>query len=92
MAHEEIREENLSHEEIKYRYHIQRGSEYMKIDLFRSARETYKEALNYKPGDQLATEKIEECNKYIRRDRNKVLVIVPFVLVVILGVILINVL
>ena len=90
MAHQEPIEENYSHEEIKYRYHIQRGSDYMKIDLFRSARETYKEALNYKPGDPLATEKISECNGYIRRDRKKVLVIVPIVLAAILGIILLN--
>jgi hypothetical protein len=90
MAHQETHEENLSHDEIQYRYHITRGSDFMKIDLFRSARETYKEALIYKPGDPIATEKITECNQNIRRDRKKVLVIVPFVLAIILGVILMN--
>ena len=90
MAHEEVHEENLSHDEIQYRYHIQRGSDYMKIDLFRSARETYKEALIYKPGDPLAAEKIAVCHQYIRRDRKKVLIIVPVVLAIILGVILLN--
>ena len=91
MAHEEVHEENLSHEEIRYRYHIQRGSEYMKIDLFRSARETYKEALMYKPGDPLAAGKIDLCNDYIKRDRKKVLVIVPIVLALIICVILLNI-
>jgi hypothetical protein len=90
MAHEEVNEENLSHEEILYRYHIQRGSDYMKIDLFRSARETYKEALQYKPGDSLATENIAVCNQYINRDRKKVLIIVPVVMAIILGIILFN--
>jgi hypothetical protein len=90
MAHQELNEDNLSHEEIKYRYHIQRGSDYMKIDLFRSARETYKEALIYKLGDPLATEKIAECNQNIQRDKKKVLLIVPIVLAIIIGVILIN--
>ena len=55
MAHEEVHEENLSHEEIQYRYHILRGSDFMIIDLLRSVRETYKEVLSYKPGDPLAT-------------------------------------
>ena len=90
MAHEEVQEENLSHEEIQYRYHIQRGSDYMKIDLFRSARETYKDALKYKPGDSFSAEKIDLCNQYISRDRKKVLIIVPIVLAVIVGVILLN--
>jgi hypothetical protein len=90
MAHEEIHEENLSHEEIMYRYHVQRGSDFTKIELFRSAREMYKNALIYKPGDAFATEKIAECNKYISRDRKKVLVIVPVVLAIITGIILMN--
>ncbi len=90
MSHEEVQEENISHDEIRYRYHIQRGSDYMKIDLFRSARETYKEALTYKPGDPLATEKIAACNQNIKRDRTKVLLIVPVVMAIILGIILLN--
>jgi hypothetical protein len=90
MAHEEVHEENLSHEEIQFRYHIQRGSDYTKIELFRSARESYKEALKYKPGDTLATEKMAECNRHISHDRNKVLVIVPIVLAIITAVILLN--
>jgi hypothetical protein len=91
MAHQEVHEENLSHGEIMYRYHILRGSDYMKIDLFRSARETYKEALTYKPGDSFSLEQIDLCNKNISRDRKKVLVIVPIVLVVIAAVILLNI-
>jgi hypothetical protein len=90
MSHEEVHTENLSHEEIMYRYHIQRGSDFTKIELFRSARESYKEALKYKPGDPLSTEKIAECNQKIAHDRKKVLVIVPFVLALIAWVIFMN--
>ena len=51
MSAHETAEVNLSHEEIKYNYFIQRGLDFTKIELFRSAREHYKQALLYKPGD-----------------------------------------
>ncbi|HTX87983.1 MAG TPA: hypothetical protein VMC08_03260 [Bacteroidales bacterium] len=90
MAHETIQEENLSHEEIKYRYHIQRGMDFTKIELFRSARENYLEALKYKPGDPLALERADECNRQIKRDTVKVLIIVPVVLAIVAAIIIWN--
>lgn len=91
MAHQEFNEENISHEEIQYRYYIQRGLDFTKIELFRSAREHYKQALNYKPGDPFVLERIDACNEQIRKDRNKVLILVPLVLGLIAAVIALNV-
>jgi hypothetical protein len=91
MSHEEVNEENISHEEIQYRYYIQRGLDFTKIELFRSAREHYKQALIYKPGDPFVLERIAACNNQIRKDRVKVLVIVPIVLGLIAAVIALNV-
>jgi len=91
MAHQEVNEEILSHEEIKYRYYMTRGIDFIKIELFRSAREHYKQALIYKPGDPEAIEKIAWCNDRIRKDRKSVLVLVPLVLALIATVILLNV-
>ena len=91
MANQEINEENLSHEEIMYRYFIQRGLDFTRIELFRSAREHYKLALNYKPGDPFVLERIDACNLQIRKDRTKVLIIVPLVLGLIAAVIALNV-
>jgi hypothetical protein len=88
MAHHEEHEEHLSHEELMYRYHIQRGSDFTKIDLFLSARGNYELALRYKPGDSFSLEKINECNAAIRRDRKKVLVIAPIVIAIIACVII----
>jgi hypothetical protein len=90
MSHHEIQEEHITHEELKYREHTQRGADFCKIDLFRSAREEYKAALIYKPGDEFSAAKVIECQSYINRDRKKVLVIVPFVLLVIAAVIILN--
>jgi siroheme synthase len=91
MANHEVNEENLSHDEIQYRYYTQRGLEFTKIELFRSAREHYKQALAYKPGDPFVLERIDACNKQIRKDRVKVLILVPIVLGVIAAVIAMNV-
>ena len=91
MANQEVNEENLSHEEIMYRYFIQRGLDFTKIELFRSAREHYKQALIYKPGDPFVLERINACNLQIKKDRTKVLILVPLVLAVIAAVIVFNV-
>ena len=91
MANQEVNEENLSHEEIKYRYYIQRGLDFTRIELFRSAREHYKQALNYRPGDPFVLERIDACNQQIRKDRTKVLILVPMVLGLIAAVIALNV-
>ncbi|MCX6251908.1 MAG: hypothetical protein NTX61_14295 [Bacteroidetes bacterium] len=90
MSSHEVQEEPLSHEELKYREHTQRGADFIKIDLFRSAREEFKAALQYKPGDKFATEKAIECQGFINRDRKKVLILVPIVLAIITLVILFN--
>ena len=91
MAHQEVNEENLSHEEIQYRYYIQRGVDFTKIELFRSAREHYKQALAYKPGDPFVLERIDACNMQIRKDRTSVLILVPLILGLIATVIALNV-
>jgi hypothetical protein len=90
MAHQEEITSMLSHEDYKYQEHTRRAADFKKIDLFRSAREEYKLALNYYPGDPVATTGIDECNSYIKRDRRKVLFIVPFVLALIAVVIYLN--
>jgi len=90
MSNHDTLEESLSHEELKYREHTQRGADFCKIDLFRSAREEFKAALKYKPGDDFATAKAIECQGFINRDRKKVLILVPIVLVIITAVIFLN--
>jgi hypothetical protein len=88
MAHQEAHEENLSHEEIKYREHMKRAADLCKIDLFLTAKAEYELALTYKPGDPEAAAKAEQCQSNINRDRKKVLVIVPIVVAIIIAVIL----
>jgi len=88
MLHHEETNAHLSHEELKYKEHTERAVHFIKIDLFRSAREEYKAALNYKSGDGYCLKQIDGMNAQISHDRQIVLILVPIVLAVIASVIL----
>ena len=79
MSHHAEHSGNLTHEQLKYKEHTERAANFIKIDLFRSAREEYKAALQYLPGDALCYRQIDVMNANIYRDRKTVLTVVPFV-------------
>ncbi len=86
MAHHSEHNEHLTHEELKFREHTERAANFTKIDLFRSAREEYKAALQYKPGDSACLSQIEVMNSHIARDRKTVLVVAPLVIILIVAI------
>jgi len=86
MAHQTETTAHLTHEEIKFNEHTVRAGHFIKIDLFRSAREEYKAALEFKPTDETCLSQISVMNGYIRRDRKTVLVVAPLVIALILAV------
>ena len=86
MSHHSQHHEHLTHEELKFREHTERAGHFIKIDLFRSAREEYKAALQYKPGDADCIRQIEAMNANISRDRKTVLVVAPLVIILIVAV------
>ncbi|MEI7896822.1 MAG: hypothetical protein WCJ26_07275 [bacterium] len=86
MAHHSEHSEHLTHEELKFREHTERGANFIRIDLFRSAREEFKAALQYKPGDEECLRQIDAMNANIARDRKTVLVVVPLVIILIVAV------
>ena len=88
MSHHEEPSAHLSHEELKFREHTERAGHFIKIDLFRSAREEYKAALQYRSGDDYCVKQIDAMNAQIAHDRQIVLIIVPVVLAIIAAVIL----
>ena len=88
MSHHPEKPLNLTHDQLKYREHTERAAHFVKIDLFRSAREEYKAALQYQPGDALCLEKMDAMNLQIARDRKTVLIIVPFIVALIAAVVL----
>lgn len=86
MAHHSDQNEHLSHEQLKFREHTERAASFIKIDLFRSAREEFKAALQYKAGDQDCIAQIDVMNANITRDRKTVLVVAPLVIILILAI------
>ncbi|MBE0646896.1 MAG: hypothetical protein IH596_03835 [Bacteroidales bacterium] len=88
MASTSLYDQGLSHDEIMFREHFQRGNDFCKIELFRSARGEFKAALHYKPGDEASKKMASDCDTQIRHDAKKVYVIVPIVLAVIAAVII----
>ena len=86
MEHPAENTGTLTHGQLKFREHTERAANFIKIDLFRSAREEYRAALQYQPGDQDCLSQIEVMNANIARDRKTVLVIVPLVILLIVAV------
>lgn len=90
MAQKSLYDQDLTHDEIKYREHFQRGQDFIKIELFLSAREEFRAALKYRPDDKEALEMFTTCSQQVKKDAKKVYVIVPVVLAVIAAVILLS--
>jgi hypothetical protein len=88
MSHHAESNEHLTHEELKFREHTERAGHFIKIDLFRSAREEFKAAMQYKPGDAECIRQVDIMNANIARDRKSVLVIAPLVIILIIAVVL----
>lgn len=86
MSHHEEHHEHLTHEQLKFKEHTERAGHFIKIDLFRSAREEYKAALQYDPGNEMCLRQIGVMNANIARDRKSVLVLVPIVILLIAAV------
>ena len=86
MAHHAENTEFLTHEQLKFREHTERAASFIKIDLFRSAREEFKAALEYQPGNPDCLAKIDEMNANIARDRKTVLVVAPLVIILIVAI------
>lgn len=86
MGHHHDENEHLSHEELKFREHVERAGHFIKIELFRSAREEYKAALNYHPGNDMCLSQIRLMNSNISRDRKSVLIIAPIVIAIIAAI------
>lgn len=86
MANHSEHHEHLTHNELKFNEHTERAASFIKIDLFRSAREEFKAALQYKPGDAECTRQIDAMNVNIARDRKTVLVVAPLVIILIVAI------
>lgn len=80
-------DENLSPEEKKYNDYMRRGDDFYRIELFKSAKEMYLEALKYLPEDDNAKTKADDCRRLIKRDMKRILVILPILIILVMLVI-----
>ena len=77
----------LSPEEKKFQEYLSRGDDFMKIELFRNGLLWYKKALELKPDDPVAQEKVKDTKKKLHGE-SKVIVTLFIIAVVIVGVVL----
>lgn len=89
MAHHE-NESNLSLEERRFREYMQQGDDFMKIEIFRSAKTWYKKALDLNIENNKVQEKIEECNRLLNYERKVFTILGVIATVIVLLVIIIN--
>jgi len=68
MAHHE-NNENLSPEEKKFRELMTNGDDFFKIEIYRSAVKQYKEAAKLDLDNDLASQKVAECERLLRNER-----------------------
>ena len=74
MAHHE-NNENLSPEEKKFRELMTNGDDFFKIEIYRSAVKQYKEAAKLDLDNDLASQKVAECERLLQNERKWIYVI-----------------
>jgi hypothetical protein len=86
MAHS-ISNANQSPEERRYLECVQKAEDFMKIEIYRSAKEWYSRAAEYNFNQEIG-EKLDTCNRLIRQEKKRILVIVSVIAFVALAVVL----
>ena len=74
MAHHAT-EENISPVEKKFRELMLNGDDFFKIEIYRSAVKQYKEAAKLDVNNDLANQKIAECERLLRNERKWIYII-----------------
>jgi len=75
MAHHND-DSNLSKEELEFNDLIRHGDDFMKIQIYRNAREWYNYALESNFNNELASNKLTECNALIKSELSTIIKIV----------------
>ena len=74
MAHHET-EENISPVEKRFRDLMCNGDDFFKIEIYRSAVKQYKEAVKLDVNNDLANQKIAECESLLKNERKWIYII-----------------
>jgi hypothetical protein len=81
MAHQE-NSQNLSRDEMVFFDLINHGDDFMKIEIYRNARECYTQAFEKNINNELAGSKLAECNKLIKSESKVIIAIVSIMAIV----------
>ncbi|MFC2114506.1 hypothetical protein ACFLRI_04085 [Bacteroidota bacterium] len=79
---------NLSLEERNFNDYINRGDDFMKIQILRNAKQCYLKALEIYPDNQLAKDKLADCQVKLKSESRIIITIVSIAAVIILAVLL----
>ncbi|MBI4645533.1 MAG: hypothetical protein HY738_02800 [Bacteroidia bacterium] len=83
-------EEDLSHlskEELLFRDYMNRGNDFMKIEIYRHAKTWFTRALELNINNELAKERLDECFKLIKKEI-KIIATIAIIVVVVIGMVL----
>jgi hypothetical protein len=86
MAHA-VPNADLSPEESRYLDCVQKAEDFMKIGIYRSAKEWYSRALEMNFNQEIR-EKLDSCNRLIQEEKKRILVIVSVLAIVALTIVL----
>jgi len=86
MAHS-VPNADLSPEERRYLDFVQKADDFMKIEIYRSAKEWYTRALEMNFNREIR-EKLDNCNRQIQEEKKRILVIVSVIAIVVTAVVL----
>ena len=81
MAHHND-DSNLSKEQLEFNDLIRRGDDFIKIQIYRNARECYTFALESNLNNELASTKLSECNALIKPESSTIIKVVAVMAVV----------
>jgi hypothetical protein len=81
----------LSPDEKKFQEYLTRGDDFCRIELFRYAVAWYRQALQIKPDDPVARERLENCSKKIRNEVRVIYALLAVICVIVIVVMVIKV-
>ena len=76
----------LGKEELQFKEFIRHGDDFMKIEIFRRALESYTQALGTHVNDTLTSQKLDECKRKLKKESRIIIMIVILAAVIIASI------
>lgn len=78
----------LSSIERQYLDYKQKGDDFMKIEIYRSAKEWYIKALELNQNQEMIRSKLDNCNRQIQLEKKKITIVVLVIAIVLFALVL----